>query len=572
MRPEELIGKELGQYRIEAKIGQGGMAAVFKAYQPSLNRYVAIKVLLPHLVTERPDLIRLFSREAEAIARLRHPHILPVYNYETDDHYNYIVMQYVEGGQTLKRLMDRPLSLERTIDLISQVAGALHHAHQHDMVHRDVKPGNILLDGDRALLTDFGLVKINAPDTDLTAVGMGTALYMSPEQGYGQKVDHRADIYSLGIILYQMLTGVIPHQADSLLATMMKRNAEAPIPPCEINAAIPAGVEHVTLRALALDPKDRYPSAAAFATALQKAAVDNTYRDPFIVPSDYEATVPSLKPPPRKRRAGIWPYLIGIVAMIIIAVGALAWRGFAAGSPVSQLDSTQTASIMAKAPMPADTPTASPTRTPTLTPILPAHTPTFTPSPAPTHTPVPPTATPTLSPTLSPTPSPSPTPTANPTVTPTLTPALPTGTFTLLNPDLEKPAFAYQLIDFEWEWIGTLPPELGFEVRVWREGEPQAGAHNAVLDNTEGRIEPIGENRYRLSIDITEAAGVRRRAGEYWWTVALVQVSPEYADLGQQAEPGLLRFEVPGGSGGDGDSGSGGGSTGSSSGGTGGIK
>ena len=135
---EELIGQELGQYRIEAKIGAGGMAAVFKAYQPSLNRYVAIKVLLVHLVSQSPDLTRLFGREAEAIARLRHPHILPVYNYETDGHYNYIVMQYVEGGQTLKRVMGRPLSLERTVDLIGQVAGALHHAHQHGMVHRDV--------------------------------------------------------------------------------------------------------------------------------------------------------------------------------------------------------------------------------------------------------------------------------------------------------------------------------------------------------------------------------------------------------------------------------------------------
>ncbi len=167
--------------------------------------------------------------------------------------------------------------------------------------------------------------------------------------------------------------------------------------------------------------------------------------------------------------------------------------------------------------------------------------------------------------------SPSPTPAASPTATPTLTPSLPAGTFTLLNPlDLDEPVYAYQLVNFEWEWIGTVPPELGFEVRVWRGGEPQAGAHNAILDNTEGRIEPMGENRYRLAIDITEAAGVRSRSGEYWWTVALVQVSPEYADLDQQADPGLLRLEFPGGSGGDGDSGSGG-TGGSSGGGTGGI-
>ncbi len=143
-------------------------------------------------------------------------------------------------------------------------------------------------------------------------------------------------------------------------------------------------------------------------------------------------------------------------------------------------------------------------------------------------------------------------------------PSLPAGTFTLLNPsDLDPLVYAYQLVNFEWEWVGVVPPELGFEVRVWREGEPQAGAHNAVLDNTEGQIEPIGENRYRLAIDITEAAGVRSRPGEYWWTVALVQVSPEYVDLDQPAEPALLHFVIPGGSGGDDGGSSGGGGTGS---------
>jgi hypothetical protein len=141
----------------------------------------------------------------------------------------------------------------------------------------------------------------------------------------------------------------------------------------------------------------------------------------------------------------------------------------------------------------------------------------------------------------------------------------------LLNPlNLDEPVYANQLVNFEWEWIGTVSPQFGFEVRVWREGEPQAGAHNAVLDNTEGKIEPMGEDKYRLAVDITEAAGVRSRPGEYWWTVALVQVSPEYADLGQQADPALLRFVMPGSSGGDGGS-DGGGPSGSSGGGTGGI-
>jgi hypothetical protein len=171
----------------------------------------------------------------------------------------------------------------------------------------------------------------------------------------------------------------------------------------------------------------------------------------------------------------------------------------------------------------------------------------------------------TSTPTIEPSPTPN-LPTATPTLTPTPTAGRPAGTFALLDPvSLDDPS--YGPTDFEWEWSGPVPPDFGFEVRVWREGEPLAGAHDAVLDNQQGRIERLGENRYRLHIDIRHAAGVRERSGEYLWTVALVQISPSYADLGQQATPISLRFEAGGGSSGSSAGNNNGGGSSSSSGG-----
>jgi serine/threonine protein kinase len=224
-------------------------------------------------------------------------------------------------------------------------------------------------------------------------------------------------------------------------------------------------------------------------------------------------------------------------------------------------DQKQYEMLVALVPTPTVTPSSTATPAPTIAP-------TNTPLP-PTFTPVPPTFTPTTAPSSTPTLAPTPTPTATPTETPSptltasnstpspipaLTPTLPGGTFTLLNPlSLDDPT--YGPTDFEWEWTGDLPPDLGFEVRVWAEGEPQAGAHDSVLDNQNGNVRNVGGSQYRLSTDIKEAAGVKGRTGIYWWTVALVQISPAYADLGQQADPAQLRFEAEGGGGGGGGGG-----------------
>ena len=269
---DALIGKTLGPYRILEKIGRGGMAAVYKAYQPSLDRNVAVKVL-PALLAEEPSFTQRFRREARAVGKLKHPHILAVYDFGQEEDLSYIAMPLVETG-TLKGIMGKPMRLERIANLINQVAEALDHAHEKGIVHRDVKPSNVLLErGDWALLTDFGVARMVESVQRLTAtgVGVGTPAYMSPEQGQGKKVDLRSDVYSLGVVLYEMLTGRVPFEAETPLAVVWK-HVNDPLPlPRLINPKIPEEVERVVLKAMAKKPDDRYKTAGALAQTLKTA-------------------------------------------------------------------------------------------------------------------------------------------------------------------------------------------------------------------------------------------------------------------------------------------------------------
>jgi serine/threonine protein kinase len=264
-----LIGTTLGPYRIIEPLGRGGMAAVYKAYQPSLDRYVAIKVLPAHL-TDEPGFAERFRREARAVAKLEHPHILAVYDYGQEGDLTYIAMRYVGGG-TLKELLGKPLELHLVVDLIGQIAEALDYAHEHGVIHRDVKPSNVLLDrGNWALLTDFGVARMVEATQQLTGtgVGVGTPAYMSPEQGQGKKVDRRSDVYSLGIVLYEMLTGRVPFEAETPLAVVWK-HANEPLPlPRSINPDIPEAMERVVLKALAKSAEDRFPKTGDLSKAL----------------------------------------------------------------------------------------------------------------------------------------------------------------------------------------------------------------------------------------------------------------------------------------------------------------
>jgi ligand-binding sensor domain-containing protein len=269
----QFIGMRLGAYQIVEQVGQGGMATVFKAYQPSIDRYVAIKIL-PSRFTEDESFLGRFTQEARTLARLEHPHILPVYDYGEQDGITYLVMRFVEAG-TLKDLArEGPVELEEAGRILGQVGGALDYAHSQDVVHRDIKPSNVLIDPrGNTFLTDFGIAKLVAETAQFTASGaiIGTPAYMSPEQGMGQPVDYRCDIYSLGVVLYELVTGRVPFEAETPLAVLLQ-HVNDPLPlPRQIEPDLPEAVERVVLKAMAKAPDDRFQSAQEMTDALAQA-------------------------------------------------------------------------------------------------------------------------------------------------------------------------------------------------------------------------------------------------------------------------------------------------------------
>ena len=271
-----LILGTLGPYRLVSLLGVGGMAEVYRAHDPRLDREVAIKVL-PIDLARQPGFVERFRREARHVARLDHPNILPIYDFGEQDGATYVVMPLIEGGTLRERLIRQGVcSLHEAVSIISQLAQALQEAHAHGLVHRDVKPANVLLGaGERVLLADFGIACALAEESEaaLTQVGMGigTAEYMSPEQARGEPVDHRADVYALGIVLFQALTGQVPFSSDNHITTAMMQVHEAPPAPRSLNPTIPQAMEAVILKALAKDPAKRFQSAAEFAHALSRA-------------------------------------------------------------------------------------------------------------------------------------------------------------------------------------------------------------------------------------------------------------------------------------------------------------
>lgn len=267
-----LVGKSLGQFRIVERIGVGGMATVFKAYQPNLDRYVAIKVL-PAYHARDPVFVKRFVQEARAVAKLIHPNILQIHDFGDQDNITYIVMEYVEGG-TLKDRLKRALPVPEAIDYMIQAAEGLDCAHRNGIIHRDVKPANMLLRKDGyLLLSDFGIAKILEGTTNLTRVGtgIGTPQYMSPEQGTGQAVDRRSDIYSLGIVLFHCLAGRVPFSADNPLTITVKHLNE-PLPVEMLRAVgVPAPIEQVVVKMTAKAAQDRYQTTDELINALTSA-------------------------------------------------------------------------------------------------------------------------------------------------------------------------------------------------------------------------------------------------------------------------------------------------------------
>jgi serine/threonine protein kinase/LysM repeat protein len=318
---ELMAGGTLGRYRLLERAGAGGMAEVWKAIQPSLDRIVAIKVLPRHLASE-PGYLERFQREARAISRLDHQNILGIHDFGEDDGYTYMVMPFLVGG-TLSQDMGREWSVQDAVRVLMSLAAALEYAHARGIVHRDVKPSNVLIgEGGRIVLADFGIARMTDGSLMSSAVGriIGTPAYMSPEQVQGVPATPASDQYSLGILAYEMLTGRRPFEAETPMAVALAHVQRPPPPPRTINSDLSPAVEKVLLKGLAKDPEDRYSSVSVFVTALAEMDASKLpTAAPVIAPSAPPSSPtipPGVLPPsppaqPARRQIGSMPSTVG---------------------------------------------------------------------------------------------------------------------------------------------------------------------------------------------------------------------------------------------------------------------
>ncbi len=420
--------QKFGRYEIMTELGRGGMATVYLAHDPAFDRHVAIKVL-PSKFTHDPQFRARFMREAKVIAALEHPFIVPVYDYGEEGENPFIVMRHMPGGTLADRIHTGPMPLSEAVPILQRLADALDEAHRNNLVHRDLKPTNVLFDlrGD-AFLSDFGLAKLSESATKLTFTGVmvGTPDYMSPEQAIGDEdTDRRSDVYSLGVILYEMLSGYLPYTAPTPMKIMFKHVNE-PVPRLDTaRLGLPVVTNMVLSRAMAKRLDDRYPTAGALAaavTALQTGAAPPvaTVTPPAVLrlttapagaptilgqpravelpaatrPVPNKAAAPNAtRPMPAASSSRLWVVsgIVGVIMLLLLGVGAVAaWSGGLFSSPTATSTHTATTAPTATTAftatavvIPTDTPTSTftPTDTATATP-----TDTDTPVPPPTET------------------------------------------------------------------------------------------------------------------------------------------------------------------------------------------
>lgn len=318
-------GQQIGPYQVINQIGKGGMAAVYKAYHAAVDRYVAIKIISNQLV-ENTEFLKRFQQEARLIAKLEHPHILPIHDFGEVDGVPYMVMRYLDAGTLKERLKASPLTLPEVDRIFGQLADALQYAHENGVIHRDIKPSNVMLDKRGSVfLTDFGVAKMLEGSSNLTATGTvtGTPDYMSPEQAQGLKADQRSDVYSLGIVLFEMLTGRVPFEAETPLAVLFKQIQEPPPPLSVIRPDLPYQLEPVLLKALTKNPADRFASIEEFHEAWRRAISAITQESPtapsLARPSEAVEEKPVLQPPAHKRKFPWLALAAGLLGVCVVA-------------------------------------------------------------------------------------------------------------------------------------------------------------------------------------------------------------------------------------------------------------
>ncbi len=382
-----------GRYRVISRLGSGGMADVYLAEDQLLGRQLAVKVLHHHFAEDQ-EFVERFRREASSAARLSHPNIVAIFDRGEWNGTYYIAMEYVPG-RSLKALVREqgPLAPATAIDIVTQILRAARFAHARGVIHRDLKPHNVILDEEgRARVTDFGIARAGASDMTLTGSIMGTAQYLSPEQAQGHPVSATSDLYAVGVILYELLTGVVPFEGETAVAIAFKQVSATPRPPSELNPALPSVLDEIVLRALAKDPTKRYGDAEEFIAALQTARAHLPMSQTTVLAStSSSATALQGAPPPpalmlpaektarggrpgateeqaagrRRRRRLLWG-LTGLVLLAAAAVALVLLLAPANGrvtvpNVVGQNESTAAATLRGAGLTPVTAPTSSAT-------------------------------------------------------------------------------------------------------------------------------------------------------------------------------------------------------------------
>jgi serine/threonine protein kinase len=305
----DLVGRNLGKYHIVEWLGRGGMADIYKAYQSGLARFVAIKVIYNYLA-DSEDFIERFEREAMAMARLHHANIVQVLDFDRDDDLHYMVLEFIDGPTLQAELDARSATAERfplaeVVRIFEALTGAIDYAHGHGMIHRDLKPSNIMFTPNRrVVLTDFGIVRLkDAPHYTLTRIAMGTPAYMAPEQARGEPVDERSDIYSMGVMLYELATGRLPFDADNPVVIMLALEEDSWPRPTQVNPDLPPAVEQIILKAMHKNPAGRFQTAGELARSLQAAVQAPAPVPPptLVKPGSRIKIADSTPPPPAPR-------------------------------------------------------------------------------------------------------------------------------------------------------------------------------------------------------------------------------------------------------------------------------